>query len=1037
MKILAIRGKNLASLEGVFELDFTAEPLASAGIFAITGQTGSGKSTILDALCLALFDDTPRLHNATEAGVEIADVRDKTIRQDDCRSILRRGAVEGYAEADFLSLGGERFRARWLVVRTQGRTDGSLHNSVITLKNLSTREEVHGTKRELLARITTLIGLTFDQFTRAVLLAQGDFSSFLKAKSKEKAELLEKLTGTEIYSRISALIYDQTKRAEQEYEIMNQRLKDIETLPDEQVDALTGEQEEAEKSARTLDEQIKVADAKIKWIDECERLQQSLAEAKTALVGMKNTVFEARPRYDYLAKTDSVQSVRDIFHRWQELRRQLGENRTALDAKHGELEREKTSKERNKAGCDVLDEQLNIIEEAYLRLEPEIRRAQELDIQIAHARNREAEVRKEYAEAETMTQKHESDLQKINTTLEATLKEKERLQRWKSEHLPFQALITQSDALLGSLKSIRDALAEMEINRQLCEQESHLLRVDTERMEQLKAEQERLNRLLPAGVATLRKALQEGEPCPVCGSVHHPYRDKSEEIASDEKPDEQKQAVTDEMNTLAEAIEHRNKRVTSLSTLVQEYRRLRDDRMREIETVMAVIPSWRDELAGDALLRRIEQLVRQWTTCEERMQQTGEAVSVLKAQLAGGRDRCREATDTQALKANKLKEAEKEVVARQKERATLLNGYSAEELKIRYENKKRDVMQQQKLSQDKQVDLNRKVAELNGSISALEQAGRQLTQQYSALSEEKDAWAVGQQTAYTDEQLAGFFSKTAHWIEMERQALSDLQMHVDKAQATLDERMKNLAQHERITPKPDGEQETKALLTDFRRDTERLLEKARERKAEIVQTLKKNDENKARSEEGRRELIETENRLRHRQKLNDLLGARDGAKFKKIAQEYTLDFLLTYANVHLHTLSQRYELQRIPNTLALQVTDLEMFNNVRTVHSLSGGESFLVSLSLALGLSSLSSNRMKIESLFIDEGFGMLDADTLRMAMDALENLQTQGRKIGVISHVEEMTERIAVQIRVTPSSAPSAQGAYQVRATHLAMATL
>ena len=139
----------------------------------------------------------------------------------------------------------------------------------------------------------------------------------------------------------------------------------------------------------------------------------------------------------------------------------------------------------------------------------------------------------------------------------------------------------------------------------------------------------------------------------------------------------------------------------------------------------------------------------------------------------------------------------------------------------------------------------------------------------------------------------------------------------------------------------------------------------------------------------------------------------DGAKFRRIAQGYTLDILLNYANVQLRELTRRYRLERVPETLALQVIDRDMCDEVRTVHSLSGGESFLVSLALALGLSSLSSNRMRVESLFIDEGFGSLDAETLRVAMDALESLRTQGRKIGVISHVQEMTERIPVRICV------------------------
>ena len=119
------------------------------------------------------------------------------------------------------------------------------------------------------------------------------------------------------------------------------------------------------------------------------------------------------------------------------------------------------------------------------------------------------------------------------------------------------------------------------------------------------------------------------------------------------------------------------------------------------------------------------------------------------------------------------------------------------------------------------------------------------------------------------------------------------------------------------------------------------------------------------------------------------------------------------ANNLMADLTKRYQLEKISGTGALQVIDNDMLGEVRTVHSLSGGESFLISLSLALGLSSLSSNRMKIESLFIDEGFGSLDIDTLSIAMDALDNLQTQGRKIGVISHVEEMKERISAQIQV------------------------
>ena len=194
---------------------------------------------------------------------------------------------------------------------------------------------------------------------------------------------------------------------------------------------------------------------------------------------------------------------------------------------------------------------------------------------------------------------------------------------------------------------------------------------------------------------------------------------------------------------------------------------------------------------------------------------------------------------------------------------------------------------------------------------------------------------------------------------------------------------------------------------------EESLSEMTAQKSECSFRLRTHEENKRKIAGFQQELSERRTMSERWAKLNELAGSADGAKFRRIAQGYTLDVLLSYANVQLRQLSQRYRLERVPDTLALQVIDQDMCDEIRTVHSLSGGESFLVSLALALGLSSLSSNRMKVESLFIDEGFGSLDAETLRVAMDALESLRTQGRKIGVISHVQEMTERIPVQIRV------------------------
>jgi exonuclease SbcC len=1009
---------NLASLEGVFELDFTTEPLASAGIFAITGQTGSGKSTILDALCLALFDDTPRLHNATESGVEVTDVKDKTIRQDDCRAILRRGTVEGYAEVDFLSLGGERFRAKWFVNRAHGRMDGSLHNTNITLTNLSTQDEVYGTKKELLARITALVGLTFDQFTRAVLLAQGDFSTFLKAKGKEKAELLEKLTGTEIYSRISSIIFDKTKLAEQEYKSLDQQIKAIELLTVDQVEELLVEQKTIDNTLHILDNQLKIINAKIKWMDEKVVLDKSIAEAEHSLSFAKQTIKTATPRYDYITMIDSVQTIRDTFIQLQATQHQLNENKTGLNEKQLKLQQETELLKQENQKCVELENQLKTIEEAYVQLEPEIRKAQDLDIKTDNAKILANESRKEYDDACQAKNKIEKIIQTLTSTLKTKQETKDKQTQWRLAYLQYQEIIPQSGMLVQSLDFIQAADKNIKDNQRLYEQETALLRSDNERMLKLNAEQERLNRLLPVGIAVLRAALREGEPCPVCGSVHHPSDNKVEESASEEKElDKAKQAVADEIARLCETIERRNGVITKLLTLVQTYRRQQDEKIQDIAACMAVFPAWQNEAVTGALQSKIKQIAQQWNQSEEVIQQAEKDISILLTQCDSEQEKYREATEHLAVKNKKREESELVSAGLQAERAQLLRGNSVEDLKKRYEIKKKDVTEQFKRSKARQEDANKKVAELKGSITQMEHANQQLTNQFTLLTQKKATWMSVQTIAFSDAQLSEMFSKSGQWIEAERKALTDLKTRENTACVTLDERKKNLALHLQSEIKPLDADETKVFLSGKKHETEQQLSEKRNREVSIKVALENNRKNEALRQKYEQTLKVKGSLYENWEKLNVLLGSKDGAKFKKIAQEYTLDFLLTYANRHLHELTQRYELQRIPNTLALQAIDLDMFNEVRTVHSLSGGESFLVSLALALGLSSLSSNRMNVESLFIDEGFGSLDADTLRVAMDALENLQTQGRKIGVISHVAEMTERIATQVSVKKSA--------------------
>jgi exonuclease SbcC len=150
--------------------------------------------------------------------------------------------------------------------------------------------------------------------------------------------------------------------------------------------------------------------------------------------------------------------------------------------------------------------------------------------------------------------------------------------------------------------------------------------------------------------------------------------------------------------------------------------------------------------------------------------------------------------------------------------------------------------------------------------------------------------------------------------------------------------------------------------------------------------------------------------------LHELIGSADGKKFRNFAQGMTFEIMVTHANLQLARMTDRYQLVRDPaSPLELNVVDTWQAGEVRSTRNLSGGEGFIVSLALALGLSQMSSRNVRVDSLFLDEGFGTLDEEALETALETLAGLQQSGKLIGIISHVPAIKERISTQIRVAP----------------------
>lgn len=1015
MKILAIRGENLASLENTFEIDFTKEPLKSAGIFAITGQTGAGKSTLLDALCLALFDDAPRLNKAEN--VNIVDVSDKTIGQKDSRTILRRGASEGYAEVDFVALNGDKYRSKWSVRRARGKSDGSIQKTNLEVHNLTTNQEEQGTKNVLLGRISELIGLNFQQFTRAVLLAQGDFATFLKADSKEKAELLEKLTGTEIYSEASRIIFAKTSDAKNEYFLLKQRIQDIVLLGDDEILNIEKETKTLEEQFTPLKQQLNNTNKKLAWIKTNNELLQELKQAEVEKKQAENNIVANKDKIEFIEKYDySEQAI--AFHNECIIKKvketELTEKEKVksnvlsdIQEKLVKLEKELTDIQTSKTKC----------EKEYEELKPTIEEARKIDIILKPQYEALELQKKEILAVKEELEKAIKYKKELEEKTEKIATEKNKLNIWFADNDLYSSIIPNASLIINQVKLYNSTLRNIET----CLKNESIVIKDKEDLSkdlaELNEEAEQLNKLLPTEILELRKKLTDGTPCPVCGSEHHPLQSNTSHSSINQEDLEKKK------KTIAEKIEEKNKRLEGKNNQLIEIRQDQKNSEQKIKETfddlkanISQLPNWENAIKSEDFITEIQNISTLWQknkllleklSIDEKEHSTN--LSHTSLSISEVEKKLLKMETDYDTKSNEFK-------AKLEERKSLLGGKKVIDVENHFSTTLKALLTQLDNKRNERDKLSNQKSSILGEITQIKNEIATATKEILKLEDSIKVWLEKNQKNITAELLVLFHSKSKEWIKQEKNCIENLNKSLLVAQTTIKERQEKFNRHQTSEDIP-LENETHEFLIHLVEELEEKSESLTKRKNEINVQLINHQKNKELIKSFEQELLLKQEKYDNWAKLNDLLGSREGDKFKKIAQGYTLDILLSYANIHLQELTKRYKLEKIPDTLALQVIDNDSLGEVRSVHSLSGGESFLVSLALALGLSSLSSNQMKIESLFIDEGFGSLDVDTLSITMDALDNLQMQGRKIGVISHVEEMKERISTQIQVTKLS--------------------
>lgn len=1200
MKILAIRLKNLASLAGPFEIDFTAEPLASAGLFAITGPTGAGKSTLLDALCLALFGAVPRLNN-TGRDAKVPDA-DGEIGTGDPRTLLRRGTGEGYAEVDFVGIDGRRYRARWEANRAREKAGGKLQASRQSLRDIDQDQLLASQKGEYKAQLEAALGLNFEQFTRAVMLAQSEFSAFLKADDNDRSELLEKLTDTALYTRLGRRAFDKTKEAREAHKLLQDQATGVTPLSPEARAELDERFNDAQQQLKTQQAQLKQLELQHTWLKDLHQLQDAQQSATeqlhsaqqhwNSLAGerLKLTRLEqlAPQRHQFARKTEltaqltplaaqiqqHTQQQSELTERQTQLEQSLSTAQTALTQAQSQhtssapllrqaFEEQSTLarlvkdaslsadlKQQAEQACTqgqgtiqgLLDQQKQVAERLQ-RIAGELEQSTHLAPlsdawnayrdrlqQLMLIGNRLNKGQAELAALEQSAARAAEELATQRQSLEVLYKEAGAEPEAVAEQIQILGSLLQDNRkqlrafeeltrLWASQQELDKRGAELQQRQLTAQQDRDRLTQDgvKTKAELSVAEQtltvtrellERQRLARSASVEELRAQLQDDQPCPVCGSPDHPYHqpeallqslgrhDESEQANAQKAVDLLKEKLTDlraevggliaqqkellqqqeqlasqqqgltpsleahplsaqllaqdaskrdtwltqQSSQLNQSITQDEQRQTALLTLQQDaarlaqqlrsaeaasqqatqhllnqQRELSSDRQRldeELKAFSPLLPADTLEALRNEPAATFMQLDRQIAQRLEQLdQQRDEFGEQQQRQQTLDKEQYQQQTRIQQLDAAQQQFtalAEQQQACQEKLTQLLGEHASAEQWQQQLDQAVEQARSAEATANQQLQTVRTRLVQLAAELKAQQERSQALETEDRELSAKIADWRA-QHPELDDGGLEELLGVDDQQVSELRQRLQQSEKAIEQAKVLLQERDQRLLDHQ---AQHNGNLDAEQLATTLA-ELQNLFAASEHRCAELRAEQAEDQRRQNANQALAQQIADAYTEYQRWARLNALIGSATGDTFRKIAQAYNLDLLVHHANVQLRQLVRRYRLKRGGSMLGLLVMDTEMGDELRSVHSLSGGETFLVSLALALGLASMASSTLKIESLFIDEGFGSLDPESLQLAMDALDGLQAQGRKVAVISHVQEMHERIPVQIQV------------------------
>jgi len=1064
MKILELRFKNLNSLYGEWFIDFTNPEYLSNGVFALTGPTGSGKTTILDAICLALYGATPRLGKLTGSS----------------NDLMSKQSADCYSELLFESQLG-RYRCNWSQHRARRRADGKLSNPKHEISHADSGEIIETKKSLVQSIIEEKTGMDFERFTRSIMLSQGDFDAFLKADTEQKSKLLEQITGTEIYSEISRCVHEKRREENEKLAFLRAEISGVTVLTPQQEEEILHNLESEKKLETELSAKYRNADADITRLVGINSLKKDISSISGELEKLELEIRAFAPDRKRLALSIKAAELDGDYANLAAVRRQQEADSGAMKNARESLPELQHAYNRSRAKWNSAEEEIKAakarlqeaassiiktraldqrIMEIKRRIDICISDCKEDEIQLKHEEGlKTRELRRRDRANETLKiamaylEEHSADkwllgnLKAIESRLNDFFTLRQELESEKrEEQLLKGALLEKDRELEGNSEVMRMQKQEVKnVHHALEESMSELKKaLGNKLLREYRSEKEILLREAAylAGIEELkvqREQLEDGKPCPLCGATEHPFAE-----GGTPKPTELDRKIAGLTEIIAGA-EEMESRIESLKEKETETRKKLTE-SEKLEIAMAKDgKSLREKLLG--LSERLEK-------AENNLSTLGAGISEALGLLGISRI---PNSDAESL-LDSLRQRQKKWLAALEKKAGLEEEISKTEVEIKkidavFETRvaelrrKRGELERHRgeyqsardergvLFGDKDVDFEEN--RLNGAINKAELGEKKLRYAHGSAREELAAIntsiaSLEESTAKRASEIAkleSHFTKTvlragfASELDFQNSRLrSDERDMLSLAEKKLDSRLTELRVRKRDRETrlklEISKTTSKASLEEMQVMAKKLEESLRQTREKIIELNSKLAENataKKRIEEKKEKIAAQELECVRWEKLHGLIGSADGKKYRNFAQGLTFELLLSHSNRQLSKLSDRYLLiHDKENPLASNVIDTYQADEIRPIRNLSGGESFIVSLALALGLSKMSSKNVRVDSLFLDEGFGTLDEDSLETALEFISGLRQDGKLIGIISHLPQLKECIRTQITVS-----------------------